>query len=325
MEIALIALNIGWVLIGLAGLYYGAEWLVRGSAGIALSAGLSTLIVGLTVVAFGTSMPELIVSIQANLKGNGDFALGNIIGSNICNIGLVLGVAAIMTPLVIQRQVIKREFPILVFVTFGFVIMLLADDQIGRIEGLILFLGVVAYTITSIRIARNDPEATVADLDELEELTEEAAKVPTLQNVGIILVGLIVLGIGSDRLVAGGEFLAVKLGVSQAVISLTLVAFGTSLPELATTVVACSKGESDLAAGNAIGSCLFNLLCVGGLTALIKPITSQTIATGDLIVVSAFAIAAFALIKWRAKLDRAGGIFLLVGYLVYTVFRGMGG
>lgn len=325
MEIALIALNIGWVLIGLAGLYYGAEWLVRGSAGIALSAGLSTLIVGLTVVAFGTSMPELIVSIQANLKGNGDFALGNIIGSNICNIGLVLGVAAIMTPLVIQRQVIKREFPILVFVTFGFVIMLLADDQIGRIEGLILFLGVVAYTITSIRIARNDPEATVADLDELEELTGEAAKVPTLQNVGIILVGLIVLGIGSDRLVAGGEFLAVKLGVSQAVISLTLVAFGTSLPELATTVVACLKGESDLAAGNAIGSCLFNLLCVGGLTALIKPITSQTIATGDLIVVSAFAIAAFALIKWRAKLDRAGGIFLLVGYLVYTVFRGMGG
>lgn len=318
-----IALNIGLVIVGLAGLYFGAEWLVLGATRIALAAGLSTLVVGLTVVAFGTSMPELIVSIQANLQGNGDFALGNIIGSNICNLGLVLAVAAIMTPLAVQPQVIRRELPLLVIVTVAFVIMLLADSMIGRIEGLILSLGIAAYTVISIVIARRSPDQSLVDADELKEVAEGNVGMPV--NFGIIAGGLVTLAIGSNCLVSGGEFLATKMGVSQAVIALTLVAFGTSLPELATTVVACLKGESDLAAGNAIGSCLFNLLCVAGFTAAINPITATTIAIVDLLVVTSFPVAIFLMAKLKAKISRASGIILLAAYLLYIVFLGLRG
>ena len=316
-----IALNIGWVVLGLAGLYYGAEWLVKGAAGISISAGISTLVVGLTVVAFGTSVPELLVSIQANLKGSGDFSLGNVIGSNICNIGLVLGVAAVITPIVVHVQVIKRELPLLVFVSLVFVAMLLIDNKIGRIEGLILAVGIVAYTVTCIRIARRNPEDPIASIeDEVGELADGEGSNKFAVNILLIVVGLVALGIGSDRLVVGGEFLAIKLGVSKAVIALTLVAFGTSLPELATTIVACTKNESELAAGNAIGSCLFNLLCVIGFTSLIKPIDSTSIRYSDLGVMVAFAVATFLLMRKEQTLGRKAGIAMLIAYFGYVIF-----
>jgi len=321
-----IALNIGWVVIGLAGLYYGAEWLVKGAAGTALSVGLSTLVVGLTVVAFGTSMPELLVSIQANLKGSGDFSLGNVIGSNICNIGLVLAIAALMTPIVTHKQVLTRELPLLIIVSLAFIAMLLFDHKIGRIEGAIFALGIVAYTVTCIRIARKNPEDPIASVEgEVGELSDDDGSSTITTNLLLILVGLVVLGLGADRLVNGGEFLAKQLGVSDAVIALTLVAFGTSLPELATTVVACRKGETELAAGNAIGSCLFNLLCVIGFTAVIKPIESSAIAIEDLMVMLAYPIVTFLLFKREQKLNRFGGIILLLPYLAYVVFLGFRG
>ena len=319
-----IALNLGLVAIGLAGLYFGAEWLVRGSAGIAVAAGLSTLIVGLTVVAFGTSAPELIVSLQANWEGKGDFALGNVIGSNICNLGLVLAVAAIMTPIRIQRQVIRRELPLLLIVTVVFIAMLLIDGQIGRLEGLFLSLAIVAYTVLSIWRAKYRPDefAAMEDADELEEI-EESAKKPMWINFGLAIVGLVTLGIGSTALVTGGEFLAIKIGVSQAVIALTLVAFGTSLPELATTVAACLKGEADLASGNAIGSCLFNLLCVVGFTAMTKPIVSTAISPVDLVMCLAYPAAIFALAIWKANISRKAGLGMLIVYLAYVAYLGM--
>lgn len=321
-----IALNIGWVVLGLAGLYFGAEWLVRGAAGIALSVGLSSLVVGLTVVAFGTSLPELIVSVQANLQGSGDFALGNVIGSNICNIGLVLAIAALITAIPVQAQVVKRELPLLVIVSVVFVVMLLADGKIGRIEGLILTVGIVAYTWVAIRIARRNPDDPVASVEEeLDGLNEENAKGRLGQNLLLALMGLVVLAIGSHLLVTGGEFLAKELGVSEAFIALTLVAFGTSLPELATTIVACRKNEAELAAGNAIGSCLFNLLCVAGITALIKPIVSSSIALVDLAVMTGFAVALFLLMKREPILARGSGVLLLAAYLGYIVFLGIRG
>jgi len=323
-----IALNIGWVVLGLAGLYYGAEWLVRGASGVALSAGLSSLVVGLTVVAFGTSLPELIVSVQANLQGSGDFALGNVIGSNICNIGLVLGVAAMMTSIPVQPQIVNRELPLLLIASIVFIVMLLVDGQIGRIEGLILSIGIVAYTITAISIARRNPEDPIAAVDdELEELIDDEEKGNSRlgQHLLLAFIGLVVLGLGSDRLVAGGEFLAKALGVSEAFIALTLVAFGTSLPELATTIVACRKGEAELAAGNAIGSCLFNLLCVIGFTALIKPIVRTAIAIEDLLVMAGFAVAIFLLMKRRPVLERGVGVMMVVAYLAYVVFLGIRG
>jgi len=316
-----IALNIGWVVLGLAGLYYGAEWLVRGAAGTAISAGLSTLVVGLTVVAFGTSMPELIVSIQANLKESGDISLGNVIGSNICNIGLVLAVAALMTPILTHLQILKRELPLLIIVSLVFVAMLLYDNQVGRIEGTIFALGIVAYTFTCIRIARANPEDPIASIeDEVGELSDEEKPSTFATNMLLIVVGLVVLGIGSDRLVVGGEFLATKLGVSKAVIALTLIAFGTSLPELATTVVACTKGETELAVGNAIGSCLFNLLCVVGFTAVIKPIVSTAISIEDLALMVAYPVVTFLLLKREQKLGRVAGIILLVPYFAYVIY-----
>ncbi len=325
-----IALNIGWVVLGLAGLYYGAEWLVRGAAGIALMAGISTLVVGLTIVAFGTSMPELLVSIQANLNGSGDIALGNVIGSNICNIGLVLGVAAVMTPIEVHVQFIKRELPILVAVSLVFVAMLWHDQTIDRIEGLVFSIAIIIYTIAAILIARQNPDDPIAAVeDELEpesedETTEPASK-RILKNAGLIVVGLVLLALGADRLVVGGKFLASAFGVSEALIALTVVAFGTSLPELATTVIACLKQESDLAAGNAIGSCLFNLLCVAGFTALIKPLNATSIEPLDLCVMVAFAVATLLLMRTNRPLGRTSGIILLASYLVYIVVRAIQG
>lgn len=317
-----IALNIVWVIIGLAGLYYGAEWLVRGAAGTALSGGISTLVVGLTVVAFGTSMPELVVSVQANLKGSGGISLGNVIGSNICNIGLVLAVAALMTPIVTHAQILKRELPLLIGVSLVFIVMLLADNQIGRIEGAILALGIVAYTFTGIKIARSNPEDPIAASaeDEVGDLVEDEGSNKLALNILLIVIGLVLLVIGADRLVVGGEFLALKMGVSKAVIALTLIALGTSLPELATTIVAVLKDETELAVGNAIGSCLFNLLCVVGFTAVIKPIASDAISIVDLALMFAYPVVTLLVLWYMKKLSRASGVVLLVSYIAYVVY-----
>jgi cation:H+ antiporter len=327
-----IALNLVWIILGLGGLYYGAEWLVRGAAGMALMAGLSSLVVGLTVVAFGTSMPELIVSIRANLQGDADIALGNVVGSNICNIGLVLGIAALITPITLHRQFLRRELPILIVVSIVFVAALLHDQTISQIEGFVFGFAIIAYTALCIRIARSNPDDPIAaiedeipaDVDSVEE-----AEAGNARKIAVMLfwlvAGLAFLLIGADRLVAGSKFIAESLGVSKAVIALTVVAFGTSLPELATTIVACAKGESDLAAGNAIGSCLFNLLCVVGFTAIIKPIVSMDISAVDLSVMVAFAFA-LPIMMWKDRtLGRIGGAILLIGYLVYICWTGVPG
>jgi len=268
-------------------------------------------------------MPELLVSIQANLKGDGGFALGNVIGSNICNIGLVLGVAAVMTPIAVHTQFIKRELPFLVAVSLVFAVMLLANEQIDRIEGFLLTIGIIVYTVVCVWIARRNPDDPIAAIeDELDSDSVDTSGTPMshiLKNALFIVVGLVVLTLGANRLIVGSEFFALKLGVSKAVISLTVVAFGTSLPELATTIVACMKNESDLAAGNAIGSCLFNILCVAGVTASISPIISVSIEPTDLVVMIAFAIATFLLMRNGRALGRGSGFFLLGGYLAYII------
>ena len=278
-------MNFGWVILGLVLLYYGAEWLVKGSSDLALKAGISPLVVGLTVVAFGTSAPELLVSVSANLKDppQGDFALGNVVGSNICNLALVLGLAALIRPLSIHNQVLKREMPILLVATVVFVAMLW-DGQVSRFEGILLVLGIIIYVVSSIIACRRG-----ADLDfEVEELQEDLESVVNagpglvMKSLLLILVGLGGLVIGADRLVAGGGALALAWGVPEAVIALTLVAFSTSLPEVATTVVAALKGKGDLAVGSAVGSCIFNLLVVIGLTAIIAPLSSVDLQTVDL-------------------------------------------
>ena len=267
-------------------------------------------------------MPELVVSVQANLKGSGGISLGNVIGSNICNIGLVLAVAALMTPIVTHAQILKRELPLLIGVSLVFIVMLLADNQIGRIEGAILALGIVAYTFTGIKIARSNPEDPIAASaeDEVGDLVEDEGSNKLALNILLIVIGLVLLVIGADRLVVGGEFLALKMGVSKAVIALTLIALGTSLPELATTIVAVLKDETELAVGNAIGSCLFNLLCVVGFTAVIKPIASDAISIVDLALMFAYPVVTLLVLWYMKKLSRASGVVLLVSYIAYVVY-----
>lgn len=318
-----ILFNSLWVLVGLTALYYGAEWLVKGSSELALKAGISPLVVGLTVVGFGTSAPELLVSISANMSTppQGGFALGNVVGSNICNLALVLGIGALIKPMRIHDQVLRREMPILLVITviFGAV---LYGGLVSRWEGLLLFVGVLCYTIGSIISSRRGADVSTElelDSEELEEI-KKAGKGAIALNFLLILVGLAALVIGANRLVFGGANLAAIMGVPDAVIALTLVAFGTSLPEVATTVVAALKGKGDLAVGNAVGSCIFNLLAVIGITATIAPIAAGSLQYADLWVMMAVTFLIFPMMLTRRAINRPEGALLLGSYLAYVVW-----
>ncbi len=311
-------LHIASLIIGLAMLYYGAEWLVAGSSRLALRLGITPLVVGLTVVAFGTSAPELSVGIQLNLAGHADAALGNVVGSNICNLLLILGISGLFRPLQIKGQIVKREMPILILASLVLVGMLW-DGHLSRIEGGSLVAGIVGYLIFSFHFARKEGNPEV-----LEQYTEEIGVAPAQakrEKLGklwlFILAGLIVLVVGSKCLETGGLFIARSLGVSEAIIGLTLLAVGTSLPELATSIVASIKGEGDIIAGNAVGSCIFNLLAILGLTILIRPMVISEIEPLDLAFMVGAAVVVVPLMIWRMRLGRLEGALLLGAYAVY--------
>lgn len=313
-----ILVNLGWLLLGLVLLSVGADWLVRGASEIALRAGVTPLVIGLTVVAFGTSAPELLVSLKANLDPNtqADIAVGNVVGSNICNIALLLGLAALIRPLTVGSQVVKREIPILLVVTAAFVAMIW-DGRLARWEGIVLFVGIVAYVFTSIRMARRHPKDLAIELP--EEVVEEAGG-SVWKSVGWVIVGLAGLVYGADRLVVGGVAIARTVGVSEVVIGLTLVAIGTSLPELATTIAASRRNETDIIAGNIIGSNLFNLMAVMGAASALKPITVGSLNRLDLAVMSGFTLVLVPFLAKRARINRIEGGLLLVGYFTYCVW-----
>ena len=313
----------GWVVLGLILLYYGAEWLVKGSSELALRIGISPLVVGLTVVAFGTSAPELLVSVSANMKTppQGGFALGNVVGSNICNLALVLGIAALIKPLGIHKQVLKREMPILIIASVVFLMMLL-NREVARWEGALLAGGVVLYTVSSIRRGKRGEEVEV-DLDISEEeiaALKKAGPGLFLKDLFFILLGLAALGYGANRLVFGGGEIALVMGIPPAVIALTLVSFGTSLPEIATVTVASLKGEGDLVTGNVVGSCIFNILAVVGITASIAPLNAGSLEIADLAVMGGVTLLAFPLMLSRKSLSRLEGGILVAGYLGYVVW-----
>ncbi|WP_435895332.1 calcium/sodium antiporter [Oceaniferula spumae] len=329
-----------WLVAGLTLLYFGAEWLVKGASEIALRLGISPLVVGLTVVAFGTSMPELLVCIKANSPEliaapagwlgidvppdapSPDMAFGNIVGSNIFNIALILGVAALIRPIVIHSQLIRRELPILIVASLAFVGMM-ADMTLSRWEGGLLALGVVVYVIMSVRLAKSEKDTL-----QFEESTEVVLK-QAEQGGGrlvidllLILVGIIALVFGADWLVDHGESVARVFGVPEVIISLTLFALGTSLPELATSVVASIKRQGDIITGNAIGSCIFNLLAVMGVTASVKPLMAEKIAWMDLWVMLGLAVLIMPFMWSRMSLSRIEGALLTtvaVGYSVLVV------
>ncbi len=311
-----------WLIIGLTLLYFGGEWLVKGAREISLMMGISPLVVGLTVVAFGTSAPELLVSLQANLLDppKGDMALGNVVGSNICNIALILGIGAAIRPMSVHRQVITREMPFLLVIS-GVFILLLRDGAIQQVEGICLFAAVIAYTGFSLREARRTSLGDRAAPPKDENTVARPSRRKTFANIGLLLVGIGALVIGADRLVVGGSNIARHFSVPEATIALTIVAFGTSLPELATSIVAAMRRQGDIILGNAVGSCIFNLLCVVGLTSSVSPLSrTSELRNWDLGVMLAFTLIVFPFI-WRDRLlGRRQGAILLFGYAGYVCY-----
>jgi len=322
-----------WLTGGLVLLYFGAEWLVKGASEIALRLGISPLVVGLTVVACGTSMPELLVCLKANSPEviaapagwfgfqvelgatSPDMALGNVVGSNIFNIALILGVAALIRPIVIHSQLIRREMPILLISSLTFVWMM-RDLSLAQWEGFILATGIIVYIIANVRLskkARHTKQFEEFEKDEIEQSKKGGSRV--LVDLALILVGMIALVAGAELLGNHGESIAVLFGVPDVIISLTLFALGTSLPELATSIVAALKRQGDIITGNAIGSCIFNLLAVLGITASVNPIHGGAISWLDLGVMLGLTVLIIPLMWSRKSLSRIEG-----GLLVFAAF-----
>lgn len=307
-----------WLAIGSAALYYGAEWLVGGGSKTAKKLGISPLIIGLTLVAYGTSAPELVVSVDAALAGEGGISIGNVVGSNICNIALILGLCAVITPLTVNRAMLKSDVPVMAATAVAFCLIYWWQDGIGRIGGLILFAGFVLYNIKVIISAKK--EAAANSLNESAEEDGEKAEKPLYLYLLLAVFGLVVLVLGSKAFLKGAIEIAKLTGLSNTVIGLTIVAVGTSLPELATSVVAAIKGERDIAIGNVVGSNIFNILLIMGVAPLIAPLTGANIQFWDLaaLLATTFLLIPFMITGFR--LNRAEGVILLAMYGAYTAW-----
>ncbi len=303
------------LVIGLGVLIVGADFLVRGAAQLARVMGLSTFAIGVTVIAFGTSAPELFASIGAAIQGVPDLAVGNVVGSNIANILLILGVGGMMVPIVIQRRVRLVELPIMMAITIG-ASMLMMDHMISRTEGILLAVGLVAYVIFIVRSHRVD----------IEHEGEEVATHPKSLKVDILMIigGMIGLAVGAKALVYGASEVAMSIGVPAGVVGTTIVAFGTSLPELAATVRAAMTKESDMAVGNIVGSNIFNLLSVLGITAMIQPLSMPADMSIHIWIMLGVSGGLVLVALVRPMIGKLIGTVFVVGYLAYIVSAFMG-
>jgi len=311
-----VAVSILLLILGLLVLVAGAEFLVRGGAALALRFHIRPLVIGLTVVAFGTSAPELAVSIKASLAGQGDVAAGNVIGSNIFNVAAILGFSALIFPLRVDIRLIRFDIPLMILVSMvGMFLMM--DRMISRVEGSMLVLGLFAYTILTFRFAgRESPEANAEAASELP-----ARNRTILIDIGMVAAGLVGLVAGADWFVRGSINIARYLNISEAVIGLTIVAAGTSLPELATSVVAAFRRHTDIAVGNIVGSNIFNILAILGLTGLIHPFSTHNILLVDAVSMLLFSLILFPLAFTGFILKRWEGGLLLSGYVAYIIYR----
>ncbi|WP_455637468.1 calcium/sodium antiporter [Parabacteroides sp.] len=302
------------LVLSLYALYIGAGWLVKGSTEIALKANISHLVIGLTIVAFGTSAPELVVSINASISGQGDIAIGNVIGSNIFNIAAILGISAAIHPLQAKRQLTKIDIPILILATI-LLTFFFWNGELGRLEGALFLTGILLYTLFSLYFSRKHEKQIEVQNGELEKQPE-----PWYKDILYILGGLAVLIFASHLLVTNAISIAKELGVSEAVIGLTLVAAGTSLPELATSIVAALKKSPDIAIGNIVGSNLFNILAITGTTSVIRPIIAKSVNHIDLLVMLGLTLLLLPLAKSGLKISRTEGWILIIIYLGYTAW-----
>ena len=308
------------VLVGFGLLIWGSDRFVEGAAGMARTLNVSALIIGLVIVGFGTSAPEMLVAGVAGLDGNTGLAIGNALGSNITNIALVLGATVLIVPLSVHSKLLKREFPVL-FLIMGLVVILFLDGNLGRMDGLILLGGLVGFILWMIHLGKQSQNENHDPLqDEFEEELPE--KLPIKKALVLLIVGLVVLLVGAKLVVWGAISIAQAFGVSDLVIGLTIVAIGTSLPELATTITSAKKGEHDIAIGNIIGSNMFNLLGVLGIPGVIQPeLFDSNVMLRDVPVMIILTIALYLMAKDRSgkagKITRVEGIGLLTAYFAY--------
>ena len=308
------------LLAGLAALYLGAEWLVRGAARLAASLGVRPLVIGITVVGFATSMPEVVVSTLAAFRGQTDTALGNIIGSSIANPGLILGIAALLSPLRSDLGLLKREGPVMVGVTV-LVWGLAWTGVYTRWQGALLLAGLMVFLWFSLRWARREPPAVEAEFERLEARRRLLLQEPRARQVRLIVVGLVLLGVGGHLLVTSALALARRFGISEMVIAASLVAVGTSLPELATSIVAAARRQTDISVGNIIGSNIFNLLGVLGLSALVRPIpVSVSVRNFEMVWLLGFAAATLLVLRTGHRISRFEGAALLTAYAAFLFF-----
>ncbi|MDG1915447.1 MAG: calcium/sodium antiporter [Crocinitomix sp.] len=309
-----------WLILGLVTLIVAGEFLVRGAVGIAKRFHISTLVIGMTVISFGTSAPELLVCLDAAMGGYPEIAIGNVVGSNIANIALVLGLTVLILPIVVDRNSKRIDLPMMLLATALFAVFAL-DGEIQRYEGAILFVILVAFTYWLIRNSRRKTkkEMAAAAID-VNDDDDEVAKVKDkpLLSILFLLIGFTGLLFGADWLVHGAIDIATHFGMEERVIAVTVVAFGTSIPELITSGVAAIKGETDISIGNLIGSNVFNIMAVIGLTAIIRPIgVSSSIISSDMWWMIAIAVALIPLMILGRKIGRFKGTLLLGTYIAY--------
>lgn len=321
-------IQVAFLLAGLALLYFGAEWLVRGASRIAGAFGLTPVLIGLTVVAIGTSAPELVVSALSAARGDSDVALGNVVGSNIINIALILGVSAVIFPLRVASSLVRREMPVMVLAALA-VPLVAWDGTITRIEGVLLLVAFVAYMALAIRLGRTEPEPESSEYREFEEARHlNPAGEPLSRDALLVGGGIAGLAIGAHLTVTAAVTLARAAGIPELLVGLTIVALGTSLPELATTALAAIRKESDIAVANVVGSNIFNVLLILGASAGVRPLRVDPelirfdipVSVGAALLLVPFAATGATIRRWE-------GAVLLAGYLAFTtavVFRALG-
>jgi len=311
-----LALPIGLMVIGIFLLVKGGNWTVDGAVFVARKFGISPLIVGFTIIAFGTSLPELLISVFANLRGSGGIAIGNVLGSNIANILLVIGVSAVMVPLLAQSKALMRDLLVMILAT-GLLAFIMHYGEIGRMAGFFMIAVLFGYVFLQYKMAKADGDVPM-----------EAEDIPSFSRAiyayAFLLLGLVAIAGGAEFLVRGASASATIIGVPEAVIALSIIALGTSLPELSTCVVAVRKGHSDIVLGNIIGSNVFNILMILGFTAIVKPIASGSFAPQlvnfDIWITVLVSVIFTLLIVLFKKIGRVVGFAFCAAYIIYNIY-----
>lgn len=310
-----------YLIIGLVCLIVGGDFLVKGAVSIALKTKVSPLVIGMTIVSFGTSAPELLVSINAALEpGDGNLmSLGNVIGSNIANLSLVLGITAMVSSIGVDRDSVFQDWPVLMISSVVFWLFML-DMQIVRWEGILLFLGIIVFTVFMIwksRVKNKVDDSVIEGIGEITEVTKDN----TWKNIAFLIIGVLGLTFGSDWLLGGATNIAKSYNISEYIIGVTILAFGTSIPELATSVIAAFKKESDIAIGNLIGSNIFNILSVVGITSIITPLRlKESVLNYDVYWMLGITLVIFPMMYFTREIRRWMGVVLFTAYGCYIYF-----